>query len=101
MTEYYVDTVCSIRFFNVLNGHLPDWHCKDRFVNYVIEPVVQIDTTPVYTIEYYVGVLFVILAGVLGILIASLFTNKIDLFFEPFEKRYRFVQERKYSNNNS
>lgn len=93
---YVYDTVCHFAWWKIFDGKLPDWDCTDIMLNYipaVRETIVMVEKE--ITVELQIGIFFVLVAGLLGSLIVELFYNKIDLFFEPVEKKYARVLIRK------
>ena len=92
---YVYETNCHIDFIESFSiGKIPEWTCKDVVLDFIIEPIEQVNTfNP--TVELGVGMLFVLLAGLLGSLIVELLFNKMDLFLNPIEKKYQIVQSRK------
>ena len=97
MTEYYYNTICSFRWWNIFDGKIPDYNCKDFYTDYMLEPVKAANSFNPST-ETYVGMLFLIAASILGIAIVELLHNKTDWYITPLVnrvvKRYRYTLER-------
>jgi hypothetical protein len=90
---------CRFEWWKVLDFEFPKYICKPFLGSSGHNPPVEtIGRLPELTIEFTVGIFFVLLAGVLGILILELLYNKADWFLTPLTnyctKRYSHVQER-------
>ncbi len=86
---------CAVRFWNLLSGNLPDYHCTASDIH---NPSSNIANWPEWTAQSQLDILFLMLAGIAGILIVELAANRIDHLLNPLvwrvEKRYAYVQER-------
>ncbi len=90
--------LCSLTWWN-----FPDvtWRCIEKVSN----PSTTIQSEAVITIEVYIGILFVICAGMLGMIIIELLYNRMDWYLTPLVnrvvRRYNFtVQRNRYSTMN-
>ena len=76
----------------------PKWDCTPQFVDVNYTTVQSIQTSPPFTIELMVGLLFLFCAGILGVIIIELLYNKSDYFLTPLVnrvvRRYNFTIER-------
>lgn len=78
------------------------WYYLPEFVidcyEKISSPSVTVSSPVNFGIEAWVGILFIICAGILGIVIVELLYNKLDWYLTPLVdyciKRYAFVQER-------
>ncbi len=70
------------------------WRCTEK----ISTPSVTVQSEVSFSIEVLVGILFVICAGMLGVIIIELLYNKSDYFLTPLidkmRKRYNWTLER-------
>ena len=73
--EKNVAELCSVTWWKIFRLELPNWHCVERVIN----PSSTIQTEVVFTIDVWVGLLFVLCAGILVAIIVELLYNKADV----------------------
>ena len=70
------------------------YRCIEKLSN----PLSTLQSEVHFTIEIYIGILFILCAGILGAIIVELLYNKSDYFLTPLVnycvKRYSYVQTR-------
>ena len=92
--EKNVAELCSVTWWKIFRLELPNWHCVERVIN----PSSTIQTEVVFTIDVWVGLLFVLCAGILGAIIVELLYNKADWFLTPLVnkvvRRYHYTINR-------
>ena len=83
--------LCSITWWN-----FPDvtWRCVEKISN----PNVTVQNEVSFSIDVYIGILFVICAGMLGMIIIELLYNRLDWYLTPLVnrvvRRYNYTIQR-------
>ena len=97
---------CSIQWWKVFSWELPRWGCSEDLIFPQITnftPVTPIMNYPIIDLPFQIEMLFLLCAGILGILLVELMSNKFGYLIDPIvmytRRRYSYVQVRNRLNS--